>query len=107
MFGSFDNETAVNETLAQLLVLMEQLDERIGPMLAEDGKAFNSRWVIHKDADEQRSGSKIKRWCSTEMECRDVVSKWCDSSLTYSDISVKHLRMQSVLCIIHIFNVAV
>jgi hypothetical protein len=41
---SFDDEEAVNETLAQLLMVMEALDARIGPMLEEDGDNFNQRW---------------------------------------------------------------
>ena len=40
---SFDDEDGVNETLAQLLVVMEHLDERIGPMLEHDGQHFNKR----------------------------------------------------------------
>ncbi len=43
--GSFDDEAAVNETLAALLLVMEKLDERIGPMLETDGRQFNRRWV--------------------------------------------------------------
>ncbi|KAL6763622.1 putative cytosolic purine 5-nucleotidase [Haematococcus lacustris] len=41
---SFDDEDGVNETLAQLLMVMEALDESIGPMLEQDGQHFNSRW---------------------------------------------------------------
>jgi hypothetical protein len=40
---SFEDEEAVNETLAQLLMVMEKLDDRIGPMLEQDGKHFNLR----------------------------------------------------------------
>ena len=40
---SFDDEASVNETLAQLLMVMEHLDDRIGPMLERDGAAFNKR----------------------------------------------------------------
>ena len=40
---SFEDEEAVNETLAQLLMVMEKLDDRIGPMLEQDGKHFNMR----------------------------------------------------------------
>ncbi len=35
----------MNETLAQLLLVMEKLDERIGPMLEQDGRQFNTRCV--------------------------------------------------------------
>ncbi|GFH16963.1 uncharacterized protein HaLaN_13489, partial [Haematococcus lacustris] len=38
---SFDDEDGVNETLAQLLMVMEALDESIGPMLEQDGQHFN------------------------------------------------------------------
>ncbi|GAX76350.1 hypothetical protein CEUSTIGMA_g3796.t1 [Chlamydomonas eustigma] len=41
---SFDDEDGVNETLAQLLLVMEALDESIGPMLEQDGTYFNPRW---------------------------------------------------------------
>jgi hypothetical protein len=41
---SFDEEEAVNETLAQLLMVMEALDARIGPMLEQDGRHFNDKW---------------------------------------------------------------
>jgi hypothetical protein len=40
---SFEDEEAVNETLAQLLMVMEKLDDRIGPMLEQDGRHFNLR----------------------------------------------------------------
>lgn len=38
---SFDDEEGVNETLAQLLMVMEALDTQIGPMLEHDGQYFN------------------------------------------------------------------
>lgn len=38
-----EDEEALNETLAQLLLVLEQLDERIGPMLEQDGRHFNRR----------------------------------------------------------------
>lgn len=40
---SFEDEEALNETLAQLLMVMEKLDDRIGPMLEQDGRHFNAR----------------------------------------------------------------
>lgn len=42
--STFDDEEGINETLAQLLMVMEKLDERIGPMLEADGQHFNKRW---------------------------------------------------------------
>ncbi|MEW5300941.1 MAG: hypothetical protein WDW36_003832 [Sanguina aurantia] len=42
--ASFDDEESLNETLAQLLMVMEHLDDRIGPMLEQDGAHFNRRW---------------------------------------------------------------
>lgn len=42
-FGPEDEE-ALNETLGELLLVLEQLDERIGPMLEQDGSHFNKRW---------------------------------------------------------------
>lgn len=41
-FGPEDEE-ALNETLGELLLVLEQLDERIGPMLEQDGSHFNKR----------------------------------------------------------------
>lgn len=41
-FGPEDEE-ALNETLGELLLVLEQLDERIGPMLEQDGAHFNKR----------------------------------------------------------------
>lgn len=41
----FEDEAAVNESLAQLLCVMDALDERIGPMLGQDGRHFNERCV--------------------------------------------------------------
>lgn len=35
----------VNETLGQLLMVMEALDEKIAPMLEQDGSHFN-KWVV-------------------------------------------------------------
>jgi hypothetical protein len=45
--GSFspEDEEALNETLGELLLVLEQLDERIGPMLEQDGSHFNKRCV--------------------------------------------------------------
>lgn len=43
--GSIDeDEEAVNESLAQLLMVMERLDEQIGPMLEQEGQYFNRNW---------------------------------------------------------------
>jgi hypothetical protein len=42
-FGPEDEE-ALNDTLGELLLVLEQLEERIGPMLERDGHPFNSRW---------------------------------------------------------------
>jgi len=42
--SSFDDEDNVNDTLAQLLMVMEALDAQIGPMLEQDGSHFNTRW---------------------------------------------------------------
>lgn len=41
---SFEDAEAVNETLAQLLFIMERLDDKIGPMLEQDGHHFSGRW---------------------------------------------------------------
>eukprot|EP00775_Hariotina_reticulata_P009908 gene9907-10064_t len=49
-----EDEEALNETLAQLLLVLENLDERIGPMLEQDGRHFNRRQLcrqIEKYAD--------------------------------------------------------
>jgi len=42
--ASFDDEEGINETLGQLIMVMEALDEKIGPMLELDGQHFNRRW---------------------------------------------------------------
>lgn len=42
--ASFEDEEGINETLAQLLMVMEALDAQIGPMLEQDGQHFNKRW---------------------------------------------------------------
>eukprot|EP00798_Chlamydomonas_sp_ICE-L_P002060 gene2060-18239_t len=42
--STFEDEDRLNETLAQLLMVMEVLDDKIGPMLEEDGSEFNKRW---------------------------------------------------------------
>jgi len=41
---SFEDGEAVNETLAQLLFVMERLDDKISPMLEQDGRHFSQRW---------------------------------------------------------------
>eukprot|EP00798_Chlamydomonas_sp_ICE-L_P025804 gene25804-11479_t len=41
--STFEDEDRLNETLAQLLMVMEVLDDKIGPMLEEDGCEFNER----------------------------------------------------------------
>jgi hypothetical protein len=41
-----EDEEALNETLGELLVVLEQLDERIGPMLEQDGAHFNKRCAV-------------------------------------------------------------
>ena len=38
------DEQRVNEALAQLLAVMERLDDQIGPAIERDGADFNSRW---------------------------------------------------------------
>ncbi|EIE26811.1 HAD-superfamily hydrolase [Coccomyxa subellipsoidea C-169] len=38
------DESSINATLAQLLMVMERLDAKIGPMLERDGREFNERW---------------------------------------------------------------
>jgi hypothetical protein len=40
---SVEDEEALNETLAQLLLLLDELDDCIGPMLEQDGRHFNRR----------------------------------------------------------------
>jgi hypothetical protein len=40
---SVEDEEALNETLAQLLLVLDELDDRIGPMLEQDGRHFNRR----------------------------------------------------------------
>eukprot|EP01025_Chloroclados_australasicus_P044344 TRINITY_DN4805_c0_g1_i1.p1 TRINITY_DN4805_c0_g1~~TRINITY_DN4805_c0_g1_i1.p1 ORF type:complete len:679 (+),score=92.88 TRINITY_DN4805_c0_g1_i1:39-2039(+) len=40
----FEDEEAINEDLAQVLKIMEKLDEAIVPMIEKDGKYFNQRW---------------------------------------------------------------
>ncbi|GAB4817883.1 hypothetical protein N2152v2_004929 [Parachlorella kessleri] len=39
-----DDEDEINEALAQLLMVMQMLDEAIGPAVDADGKHFNKRW---------------------------------------------------------------
>lgn len=41
---SFEDEEGVEESLAQLLMIMEALDDKIGPGLEKDGCHFNQRW---------------------------------------------------------------
>lgn len=41
---SFEDEDSVEETLAQLLMIMYALDNKIGPGLEKDGEHFNQRW---------------------------------------------------------------
>lgn len=38
------DEMCVNEALAELLLVMEELDRVIGPAIEQDGAGFNSRW---------------------------------------------------------------
>jgi hypothetical protein len=38
------DEARVNEALAELLAVMERLDEEIGPLIEADGAHFNQRW---------------------------------------------------------------
>jgi hypothetical protein len=45
---SVEDEEALNETLAQLLLVLDELDDRIGPMLEQDGRHFNRRWVAEE-----------------------------------------------------------
>ncbi|KAL4430736.1 hypothetical protein ABPG75_005992 [Micractinium tetrahymenae] len=42
--ASMDDEQEVNDTLGQLLMVMQILDDEIGPMIAADGMHFNRRW---------------------------------------------------------------
>eukprot|EP00798_Chlamydomonas_sp_ICE-L_P019954 gene19954-26662_t len=41
---TFEDVDSLNETLAQLLMVLEVLDEQIGSMLEQDGSMFNERW---------------------------------------------------------------
>ncbi|MQM06308.1 hypothetical protein Taro_039128 [Colocasia esculenta] len=38
------DDQELTETMQKLLIVMQRLDEKIGPMLDEDGKHFNTRW---------------------------------------------------------------
>ncbi|EFN59339.1 hypothetical protein CHLNCDRAFT_56697 [Chlorella variabilis] len=42
--ASMDDEQDMNDTLGQLLMVMQLLDEEIGPMIEADGMHFNKRW---------------------------------------------------------------
>lgn len=57
--ASFEDEEGINETLAQLLMVMEHLDDRIGPMLERDGEHFNRRWGVGGWGVEGWGGNKI------------------------------------------------
>ncbi|KAI3433722.1 hypothetical protein D9Q98_003530 [Chlorella vulgaris] len=42
--ASLDDEQDMNDTLGQLLMVLQILDEEIGPMIEADGMHFNKRW---------------------------------------------------------------
>lgn len=42
--ASTDDEQETNDTLGQLLMVMQKLDDEIGPMIEADGMHFNRRW---------------------------------------------------------------
>jgi hypothetical protein len=58
-----EDEEALNETLGELLVVLEQLDERIGPMLEQDGAHFNKRCGGCRNV---KCNSVVKLTCTAE-----------------------------------------
>lgn len=36
----------LTESMQKLLIVMQRLDEKIGPMLESDGELFNKRYII-------------------------------------------------------------
>jgi len=40
------DEQELTESMQKLLIVMQRLDEKIGPMLEADGELFNKRYLI-------------------------------------------------------------
>ena len=41
------DEQELTESMQKLLIVMQRLDEKIGPMLEADGEHFNKRYINH------------------------------------------------------------
>lgn len=77
---SIEDEEALNETLAQLLLVLDELDARIGPMLEQDGRHFNRRWGYLS-----RAGLNDKSQLCRQIEkYADVYSSRVSNFLRYS-----------------------
>jgi hypothetical protein len=41
------DDQELTESMQKLLIVMQRLDEKIGPILESDGELFNKRYVSH------------------------------------------------------------
>jgi HAD superfamily 5'-nucleotidase-like hydrolase len=75
-----EDEQRVNEALAQLIAVMERLDDVIGPAIEQDGSDFNQRWGFLSRAgvnDRSQLLSQIERYA-------DIYTSRVSNFLRYS-----------------------
>ncbi|EFJ49794.1 hypothetical protein VOLCADRAFT_80573 [Volvox carteri f. nagariensis] len=90
--ASFEDEEGINETLAQLLMVMEHLDDRIGPMLERDGEHFNKRWGYLS-----RAGLNDKSQLNRQIEkYADIYTSRVSNFLRYTPYS--YFRYIYIIC---------
>jgi hypothetical protein len=53
------DDQELTESMQKLLIVMQRLDEKIGPMLESDGELFNKRYTSYLLVD---TGESIKIW---------------------------------------------
>jgi hypothetical protein len=53
------DDQELTESMQKLLIVMQRLDEKIGPMLESDGELFNKRYISYLLVD---TGESLKIW---------------------------------------------
>lgn len=75
-----EDETRYNETMSQLLMLMEELDNKIGPGIDLDGSFFNTRWGFLS-----RAGLNDKSFLTNQIEkYADILTSRVSNFLRYT-----------------------
>ncbi|XP_010558821.2 PREDICTED: 5'-nucleotidase domain-containing protein 4-like, partial [Tarenaya hassleriana] len=85
-------EKELTETMQKLLVVMQRLDEKIGPMLESDGELFNKRWGFLSRAglwDKSHLMSQIEKYA-------DIYTSRVSNFLNYTPFTYFRAQEQSL-----------